>query len=185
MSAFFARLLPWLGLLATVASAHPLPDIPVRSHFDKDGNCTIKVEIDPRCFTADPESERYTMKADLKVMTELERQELLQKARDAVMQWVEFEFDPQGKLKPEFDFALTGLGEAELVNFDDPLVITGTYRMKIPAGSKGWRIHATDKTPFAVVFKNYLAGVEQPRFSVLFAGETSFKLELTTASATN
>lgn len=181
MSVFFARVLPLIGLLAATASAHPLPDIPVRSHFDKDGNCTIKVEIDPRCFTADPESERYTMKADLKVMTEQERQELIQKARDAVMNWVEFEFDPQGKLNLQFDFALTGLGEAELVNFDDPLVITGTCKLKIPAGSKGWRIHAKETTPYAVVFKNYLAGVEQPRFSVLFAGETSFKLELTTA----
>jgi hypothetical protein len=181
MSAFSIRLLCILGLLASAASAHPLPDIPVRSHFDKEGNCTIKVEIDPRCFTADPESERYTMKADLKVMTEQERQELIQKARDAVSNWVQFEFDPQGMLKLEFDFALTGLAEAELVKFDDPLVITGTCKLKIPVGSKGWRIHATDKTPYAVVFKNYLDGVEQPRFSVLFAGETSFKLELTTA----
>lgn len=183
MTSFFARTLLLLGLLATAASAHPLPDIPVRSHFDKEGNCTIKVEIDPRCFTADPEEERYIMKADLKVMTDQERQALIEKARDAVMNWVKFEFDPKGKLDPQFDFALTGLGEAELVNFDDPLVITGTCRLKIPAGSKSWRIHATDKTPYAVIFKNYLAGVEQPRFSVLFAGETSFKLELMTAPA--
>jgi len=181
MSAFLLRSLTLVGVLATLANAHPLPDIPVRSHFDKDGTCIIKVEIDPRCFTAEPETERYMMKADLLVLTEQEKKELIQKAMDALQSWVKFEFDPKGKLEPAFEFTLTGLNESPLVKFDDPLVITGTWKAQIPADTTGWRIHATDKTPFAVVFRNYLAGVEQPRFSVLFPGETSFKLELTTA----
>ena len=179
--AFLLHALTLAGLLVShTAHAHPLPDIPVRSHFAQDGTCIIKVEIDPRCFTADPETERYMMKADLLVLTEQEKQDLIQKATAAVQSWVEFEFDPKGKLQPHFEFALTGINEGPLTKADDPMVITGTWKMQIPAETRGWRIHATDKTPFAIVFRNYMAGVEQPRFSVLFPGETSFELELTT-----
>ena len=54
---------PWRGLgrlmgihlaLAAIAFAHPIPDIPVRAFFQADGSALFQVEIDTRCFEADP-----------------------------------------------------------------------------------------------------------------------------------
>ena len=60
-----SRLLLALVLFSRLAWANPEPDVPVHCHFDKDGSVTVRIEIDPRCFTDDPMSERYLMKVDL------------------------------------------------------------------------------------------------------------------------
>lgn len=170
-----------LAALVGTAAAHPEPDIPVRSRFLKDGTCTITVEIDPRCFTADPVIEPYTLNEDLALMKEPAKQALRQKAAELTRRWIEFVFEPSGKVEPAFQFDFTTLAGAPLAKNDDPVMITGTWKTTAPKGATGWRIHALKETPFAVIFRNFVEGVEQPRFSVLFPGETSFLLELTQA----
>lgn len=170
-----------IAIFAGVASAHPEPDIPVRSQFMKDGSCTVKIELDPRCFVAEPITTPYTVKSELDAMT-LERKEELRKlSRELINMSVEFLFEPSGKVAPDFAVEFSGINEAPLKNDEDPVMLICTWKTKPPVGATGWKLRATKAAKFAVIFRNHIEGVEQPRFSVLFPGETSFLLELTTA----
>jgi hypothetical protein len=172
---FFAAVLTFGG----IALAHPEPDIPVRGHFQKDGTCIVTVEFDPRCFSKTPITEPYVLKKDLDAYTPEKRQELITKASDAALKWVALKFEPSGFVTPSFTFEFTTLNEAPFAKDDDPVMIHGTWKTTIPAGSTGWRVRATKETPFALIFRNFLDGVEQPKFNVLFPGETSFVQSLT------
>ncbi|MES2505989.1 MAG: alkaline phosphatase D family protein [Verrucomicrobiota bacterium] len=172
-----------LTVLATLFSclsawAHPVPDIPVRAYFTQEGKCTLTVEVDPRCFTADPNAAPSLMQPILPTLSEARVKELQTRARELVKKYVEFLFEPSGPVQPDFQFEFTGHDRAPLDSEDDIVVLTGTWETQVPAGSKGWRIRATQDTPLAVVFRNYIAGVEHPKFSVLFPGETSFPFDL-------
>jgi len=160
------------------ASAHAVPDIPVRTWFTQDGACTVTIEIDPRCFAADPNAELSLLNAVFPGMTETAKDEMRKKAADLARRYVEFMFDPSGPVQPEFTFEFTGHAQAPLTMEEDIVVLTGTWQTRIPAGSTAWRIRATKETPLAVVFRNYLEGLESPKFSVLFPGETSFPFPL-------
>ena len=171
-----------MALVPALLFAHPEPDIPIKSQFAKDGSALITIEIDPRCFTADPNTESYLMKAQLAVMTEEEKKELVKQVSGAVQEWIQFHFEPSGKADAQFSYEFTGLAGAELKLPDDPVVLTGKWKTTVPPKCAGWKIHATEKVAFSVIFRNYLEGVEQPRFSVLFPGETSFVFDLTPVS---
>ncbi|GEP42418.1 alkaline phosphatase D family protein [Brevifollis gellanilyticus] len=170
-----------LCLLPFLARAHPVPDIPVRTWFSQDGTCTVTVEVDPRCFAADPNSEPSLLNAVFPGMTEEARTKLKNKAADLVRRYVEFIFEPTGPVQPDFQFEFTSYAQAPLAIEEDVVVMTGTWKTKIPAGGKTWRIRATKETPLAVVFRNYLEGLENPKFSVLFPGETSFPFDFNQA----
>lgn len=163
--------------LVRLAQAHAVPDIPVRSFFTQDGKCTITVEVDPRCFAADPNAEPSLLNAVLPSMAEDQRAALKAKAADLVRRYVEFFFDPSGTVTPEFQFEFTGHAQLPLSAEEDVVVLTGTWETQVPSRSTAWRIRATKETPLAVVFRNYLEGMENPKFSVLFPGETSFPFE--------
>lgn len=167
--------------LVRLAQAHAVPDIPVRSFFTQDGKCTITIEVDPRCFAADPNTEPSLLNAVLPSMDEAQRASLKAKAADLVRRYVEFFFDPSGPVTPEFRFDFTGHAQMPLSAEEDVVVLTGTCEAQVPAGSTAWRIRATKATPLAVVFRNYLEGMENPKFSVLFPGETSFPFEFNKA----
>jgi hypothetical protein len=170
-----------LAILGGVASGHPEPDIPVRSQFMKDGTCTITLELDPRCFVAEPIPEPYTVKRDLDAMTPERKDELRKLARDLIKTSVEFLFEPARKVEPDFAIEFSGIAAAPLKTDEDPVMLICTWKTQTPAGATGWRLHALKTAKFAVIFRNHVEGVEQPRFSVLFPGETSFLLELTAA----
>lgn len=167
-----------LLILSLNCLAHPVPDIPVRTYFDRGGGCRVTVEIDPRCFAKDPNAEPSLLNAVLPGMAEAQRAELRNKAADMARRYVEFLFDPSGPVKPEFSFEFTGHAEAPLTTEEDIVVLTGSWKTQVPAGSTGWKVRATKETPLAVVFRNYTDGLESPKFSVLFPGETSFPFEL-------
>ena len=176
------HLLAFLGLVITLLSssalANPEPDIPVRCRFDKDGTCTITVEIDPRCFTADPMRERYRMKADLDYDAAADLQKWKDQAADAIAHWLQFLPEPATPLKPTFTLAFTGQDQTALVKPDDPLVVTATWKFQRPPEMKSLEVHATKEARFSVVVRHYCDGVEQKRFSTLFPGETSFPMEV-------
>ena len=171
-------LLGTLALLPASTHANPEPDIPVRCRFDKDGTCTISVEIDPRCFTANPMRERYRMKADLDYDSAADLQKWKDLTADALPRWLAFQFDPATPLKPEFTLAFTGQNQAAMVKPDDPFVVTATWKFKRPPGMKSLRVQATKAARFSVVVRHFIDGVEQKRFATLFPGETSFVLDL-------
>ena len=170
-----------IAILGGTARAHPEPDIPVRSQFMKDGTCTVTLELDPRCFVAEPITTPYTIKKDLDAMTPERKDELKKLAHDLIKASIEFLFEPTGKVEPEFAVEFSSINDAPLKTDEDPVMLVCKWKTKTPAGATGWRLHTLKTAKFAVIFRNYIEGVEQPRFSVLFPGETSFLLELTSA----
>lgn len=164
--------------LFSIAWGHPVPDIPVRAYFTPEGKCTLTVEVDPRCFEADPENAPSLMQPIVASLKPERVAELKAKAGALVEKYVEFLFEPSGVVKPEFAFEFTGHNRGPLETEDDIAVLTGTWETRVPEGSTAWRIRATKVTPLAVVFRNYISGMEHPKFSVLFPGETSFPFDL-------
>jgi alkaline phosphatase D len=164
--------------LFSIAWGHPVPDIPVRAYFTPEGKCTLTVEVDPRCFEADPENAPSLMQPVVTTLKPERVAELKTQARNLVEKYIEFFFEPTGVVKPVFRFEFTGHNQGPLDREDDIAVLTGTWETRVPEGSTSWRIRATQETPLAVIFRNYLSGVEQPKFSVLFPGETSFPFDL-------
>ncbi len=164
--------------LCVSARAHPVPDIPVRAYFTPEGKCTLTVEVDPRCFAKDPNTAPSLMQPIVPSLPPARVAELKGQAQALVKKYIEFLFDPAGQVQPDFSFEFTGFDRTPLDSEDDIAVLTGTWETTVPPGSTGWRIHATQATPLAIVFRNYFSGVEHPKFSVLFPGETSFPFDL-------
>ena len=170
-----SRLLLALVLFSRLAWANPAPDVPVHCHFDKDGSITVRIEIDPRCFTDDPMSERYLMKVDLTWRSKEDLQQLKAEAEKAIARWVQFVPEPITGLKPVFAF--TGQNQAALVKADDPVVITATCTLRPTTPLQTLRVKATSEARWSVVVRYDVEGVEQPRFATLFPGETSFAMD--------
>lgn len=184
--ALFPRLAAFLAslfLLLIAAGAHPIPDIPVRGSFSTGGAATIAVEVDPRCFEADPATAPSLLNWVYESFPEAEREALRKKADVLVRKSVEIYFEPLGKVQPEFVFEFTGQGQKALGKTDDIVVLTGKWKTTIPAGITGWKIRATPETTLAVVFQNIVNEQTHSRLAVLFPGETSFTLDLTTLNA--
>jgi hypothetical protein len=184
MRPFSAASLVGFFMLSPMVVAHPLPDIPVRGSFEADGAVTIRVEIDPRCFEPDPEQETYLTHVVLTDLVSPAEQDGMKKQAQALVdQGVEFFFEPQGQFKPEWVWEFTTLGGGKLVNYDDSVVITGTWRSKLPAGTTGYSIRANDPKNLAVVFENTLHGKSVERVAILFPKEKSFTLDMSGKNA--
>lgn len=176
----------WL-VLASPLFAHPLPDIPVRSHFDSKGNLEIRVEIDPRSFEDDPEQFEYTTKTEVASISEQKFTELSNRASQLVQERLAFHFEPLRELKPSFQWQWTGFGDKPAAADDKeaPMVLVGSWKTTIPSGINGYHLTSKQLDPFKmgiplnVVFLNFIDGVQAERYAVLFPGETSYTLDLT------
>ncbi len=178
-------LLPLFALLLppSPADAHPEPDVPVRSFFQADGSAVIQVEVDTRCLSDNPTDTAYLINSVFALMTEQNR-EILKKEADAfAKRTVAFYFDPLGKVEADFTWTFTTFNNAPLSGDEDPVMVTGEWRTKVPAGLDGYRIEALSSGKLSVVFKNEINGAAVQRVQVLFPGEKSFLLDLTAASA--
>ena len=171
------------GLAALTVRAHPVPDIPVRAWFEPGGGAVIRVEVDPRCFEEDPEKTPYFLNAVLTDMTPKARDGMKAQAREFIRKSVEFRFEPLGRSDPEFEFNFTTHAGAPLTKLDDPVMITGEWRTRLPQGLEGYRIKALSAGSLSVLFINHVGGKALERISVLFPGETSFLLDLTRLTA--
>lgn len=188
----FTAILLVLALTATTWS-HPVPDLPVRSHFDAGGGVEIRVEVDPRGFEADPESVDYYQKEKIGSLTVDEVNIMKAKADVFVRERLRFLFDPVGEVKPEFVWEFQQLGDGGVpFATDDKTLLTGTetvlvgsWKTSVVAGLTGYRIEALALTlekmgaPLNVMFLNFIGGRPVERYAVLFPGETSFTLDLT------
>jgi hydrogenase/urease accessory protein HupE len=170
--AFLAFLLP------LVTSAHPTPDIPVRTFFPGDGSARVTVEVDPRCLDADPNLAASLPAAKLGGLSPAQKADLEKQAAALVQKSVEFFFEPLGRVQPEFAFQFTAKGGDKVTGTEDVVVMTGEWRTTLAAGLTGWRIRATPLGTLSVVFQNIVRGEVHPRLAVLFPGETSFTLDL-------
>jgi hypothetical protein len=172
-----------LLILAPRAVAHPIPDLPVRAAFTTGGECTVSVEVDPRCFDPDPLNAASLTHVLFRSYSEKDRASMRADADALVKRSIEFFLEPIGRVQPEFAFEFTGKGNVPLAGDDDIVVLTGQWKTTVPSGINGWKIRATPETKFAVVFQNVIDGQTHPRLAVLFPGETSFTLDLTPMAA--
>ena len=188
----FAALLLVHALIAA-AWSHPVPDLPVRSHFNIGGDTEIRVEVDPRCFEADPEKVDYYQKEKIADLPGDEVQKLKAKADIFVGERLRFLFDPVGEVKPAFAWEFKKLGDGGVpFETDDKAllkgnetVLVGSWKATVVAGMTGYRVEALPMTPekmgipLNVMFLNFIGGKQVERYAVLYPGETSFTLDLT------
>ena len=169
-------------LLPSIAQAHPIPDIPVRGYFNSDGTAIIRVEVDPRCWAEDPEQEPFLLHWLLKEMDAKEKAELTTKASDYVKTHIEFWFQPL-QINPKFTFTFTGHDNKKLEKNDDPVMVTGEWKTKVPKGIEGYQIKSLKSGSIDVQFLNHIDGKALERIHVLFPGEESFLLDLSKLTA--
>lgn len=173
----FALVMTGLGVVSV--EAHPVPDIPIRSHFDGEGNLTIRVEIDWRAYLEDPESELYMLKWYYDRMDDEEKAEHIAPAQQFIDERVVFEFEPSGVFRPEFEkWEWRKLGDFPLEELDDEVVMVGEWTTRIPPGTTGYKISANKVGGLTVIFENHIAGEKQERFAGLWPGESSFTLDV-------
>ncbi len=167
-------------VLVTPSVAHPLPDVPVRADFAQDGAWTLQVEVDPRCFEPDPNVALSVTNADLALFKAEQKEQLKATARDYVKRVVEIVLDPAAPVNPEFVFEFTTHDNAPLKTPEDVVVLTGTWKTKVPAGTMGYSIKALPTGELSVLYHNTALGKKLDRFQILFPGESSYVLDLKT-----
>jgi hypothetical protein len=176
----FPRHMGLFLLLAAVCPAHPLPDVAVRANFEQNGDWMLQVEIDPRSFEPDPNVAPYLTNADLGVTAPEQKDKLKDKAREYIKHVVEVVLDPVVQVKPDFAWEFTGMENASLKIPEDPVMLTGTWRGKIPDGTTGYSVKALPEGTLSVLYHNTALGKKVERFQILFPGETSYVLDLKT-----
>ena len=172
--------LSMLALLAFVSPglAHPLPDVAVRAHFEQNGDWTLQVEIDPRSFQPDPNVAPYLTNADLAATPAEQQEKLKATAREYVQKVIEVVLDPVAEVKPDLAWEFTASENAPLKQPEDPVMLTGTWHTKLPAGSTGYSIKALPAGTLSVLYHNTALGRKVERYQILFPGETSYVLDL-------
>ena len=171
VSLFFALVFP--------AMAHPVPDVPFRSFFKADGSVVIKIEVDTRCFTKNPETEPYLRVNQYLRMSLSARDQLRLQALDYVRRTVGISFEPGGVVQADWVFEFTTFQSGQLTRADDPVMLTGTWRLEDLSGRTGYQVHALPEGGLSVLFLNYYQGEVLSGIQVLFPGESSHMLDLT------
>ena len=169
----------WLLLaLVPVALAHPIPDVPLRAFFEADGSGVIKIELDTRCFSQDPEAEPYLFLEEYLLLSESERDRLRNQARAYTEKVLQLSFEPGGAARPEWEFEFTTLRGRPLTRADDPVMLTGSWRLKDLSGLTGYQARSLAGAELSLLFLNYYRGEILRGIQVLFPGETSRVLDL-------
>ena len=188
----FATLL-LTAAFTVVSPSHPVPDLPVRSHFKIGGTAEIRVEVDPRCFESDPEKVDYFQKEKIDGLSGEEVKKMREQADLFVRERLRFMFEPVGEVKPEFVWEFKNLGDGGIpFETDDKALLKGTetvlvgsWKATVVEGMTGYRVEALAMNPgkmgapLNVMFLNFIAGKPVERYAVLYPGETSFTLDLT------
>ena len=177
-----------LVALSHTSRGHPVPHIPVRSTFGKDGTLTIQIEVDPRCFAKDPLNEPYLENALFQTYSEEQKSKLFVQTKKLIADFVDFTLEPAGEVVPKFEMSFTSFANEPLrwsiekpeensgKCAETPVMVTATWRTDA-TGSSAYRIKTTKKGKFSVHFINHLSG-EKQRLNVLFPGEESYLLDL-------
>ncbi|MBT3637111.1 MAG: HupE/UreJ family protein [Opitutae bacterium] len=158
--------------------AHPIPDIPVIGDFERNGKAVIIVEVDPRCFAEDPEEVPFLQKEAFDKLDEKEKKELTDQARNLLQETLRMRFGPEEWFFPEFRFEFLTKEHETLILDGDVIVLRGILERTLSSDVKSYQIKAMDSAGYDIVFKNILAGIPQKRVNVLWPGEESFALDL-------
>jgi hypothetical protein len=175
---------PKIGLFSALIGfsaalfGHPVPDVPVRGSFLSGGDAEVTIEIDPRCFEADPEKAPYFTPREFALAPPARREELKRLAAEFAARNVEYRLEPVGRVSPEFSFEFTAPDGLAVRPNDEAVVLTGTWRTKVTAGIAGWQVRSKAEKGLSVVVSNAIDFVPHPRVAVLFPGEEGFVLDL-------
>ena len=164
--------------LASSAIAHPLPDVPLRSFFEADGSAVIKIEVDTRCFSKDPEAEPYLRLDQYLRMAQVERDQLRSEALTYVRRAVEFTLNPGGVVQPDWVFEFTTFQSHQFSRANDPVMLTGSWNLEPLAGLKSYQVRALPGGNLSVLFLNYYQQKILSGIQVLFPGESSHVLNI-------
>ena len=177
---FFPRLwvvLPVALLSSSLTTAHPVPDLPLRSFFEADGTALIQIEVDTRCFSDDPGMEPYLFLNEYLRLSQAERDRLRSEAGDYVRRTVEISFEPGAAAQPDWTFEFTTFQSRPLTGADDPVMLTGSWRLDL-AGRTGYQVRALPDGDLSVLVLNFHRGEVLRGIQVLFPGESSRPLDL-------
>jgi hypothetical protein len=168
-----------ITLLPMMLSAHPQPDIPVKVSFAANQQMKLAIELDPRCWASDPDTEPYFTKEALEKLAMPDRQALLERAKAYHAASLRVLLQPGEPLTQGFDYRFTTLEGKALSAATDPAVITATWSGDLPAAAKVFRLEAPKESKMAVPFHYFYNDQPLARFGVLFPGELSYELDLT------
>lgn len=174
----------WLLLsLVPIAVAHPIPDVPLRSFFEADGSAVIKIELDTRCFSHDPEAEPYLFLEEYLLLSEAERDRLRAQAQAYTERVLQLSFEPGGAARPQWEFEFTTFRGRPLTRADDPVMLTGSWRLKDLSSLTGYQARSLPEAELSLLFLNYYQGEILRGIQVLFPDETSRVLDLSNLAA--
>ena len=169
----------WLLLaLAPAAVAHPIPDVPLRSFFEADGSAVIRIELDTRSFSQDPEGEPYLFLEEYLLLSEADRDRLRAQAREYTGKVLQLWFEPGGAAQPQWEFDFTTFRSQPLTRADDPVMLTGSWRLKDISSLRGYQARSLPEAELSLLFLNYYQEEILRGIQVLFPGETSRVLDL-------
>ena len=157
---------------------HPIPDIPVLGSFDSNGSMTISVEIDPRCFSEDPEKEPFLQREAFAKLDANERKALVENAQNLMSSALRVRFDEGVWFLPEFRYRFVGKSHEKFELEGEVFFLRGSYKHSPDANVNSYQIKAQETAEYDLVFMNVLNGKAQKRVNVLWPGEESFTLDL-------
>lgn len=159
--------------------AHPIPDLPVIGSFERNGSASITIEVDPRCFAEDPEEVPFLEKEAFAKLNSEEKKALTDQARNLIQKALRVRFGSEEWFSPEFRFEFLAK-EHETIELDgDIMLIRATHERTLTPETKSYQIKALDSADYDLVFTNILGGKPQRRVNVLWPGEESYALDLT------
>jgi len=167
-----------MGLFCLPLGAHSIPDVPVRANFQTNGEVEISIEINPRNWSESPKMAPSLEQKEFLTFTTAQREELLKQTRTWVATYLEFTFEPIGRIQPDFTYDFIAETGKPLMSMTDAVVARGRWKTKLPAGVTGWKVRSLPGHKVATVFTNSVDGKEHARFMVMFPGETSFTFDL-------
>jgi hydrogenase/urease accessory protein HupE len=163
--------------LCNFAWAHPIPDLPVFGKFQTNGNSTILVEIDPRCFAEDPEQVPFLTTSEFEETNASGRRNLVDQATSLIQKSLEIRLGENPWFTPDLQMNFTNREGGDLS--DEQIVfIMGKYQPPLGSNASFYQIRSKESAPYDLVFTNQIDGKPQRRVNVLFPGEESFQFDL-------
>lgn len=178
-------ILPFLLLFISLETglwAHPIPDIPVRSNFEKDV-LKIQVELDLRCFDQDPEAAPYILYEDFKKWGEISKNTAFQLAKDYVNERIQLVFSDLPEFKPKYRFRFIKMGGGALEKDEDVVVVVAEMDRKIVQQGISFSVEAHETNELSVEVIHQIDGKSLPRKVSLFPGEKSYDWALSPRAA--
>ena len=146
--------------------AHPIPDIPIVGSFYSDGNTSIIVEIDTRCFAEDPESVPFLTKSIFKKLSDSNKSKLLHQAESMIKDAFDLRFGDIPWFQPKFDLSFTDKDGGDFSE-ENIVVIEGHHNTQLDVNASFYQIRSKEEAPYDLIFTNQINGKPQRRVNVL------------------